>query len=401
MATRKKRVLFVSEAVTLSHVMRPLQLAESLAGDRYEIYFALDPRHKSLLRGLKGSFIPIQSTSPQTFLRRLATGEPLFDPLFLRDSAAADRLLIRGLKPDLVIADLRWGAVLAGRLEGVPTATITNAYLRPDGNEELVLPHHALLSLLGREGAQKIFQRIRPLAFAAHALPMNMVRWWNGAPTLPWDVRHVHCAGDFTLYADIPHLYPELRLAKNELFVGPLARTPSSSLPSWWDEREPGRNAVYVNMGSSGSTSALKPICAAIEKIGARAIVATAGKKVKPGSLGRHVRTADYLPNDLAAERCRLTIYNGGSSGGYLALQGGTPLLGICHHFDTGMFMEKIRQRGAGDWLAPYEISVSAVAEKMAELLRQPPRSAAKELQLACRSFPVKERFRAWIKSVV
>src|SRR3569833_1809409 len=49
MEAGKCRVLFVSEAVTLAHVARPLALAKALDRSRYDVALACDPRYNELL----------------------------------------------------------------------------------------------------------------------------------------------------------------------------------------------------------------------------------------------------------------------------------------------------------------------------------------------------------------
>lgn len=46
---RRQRILFVGEAATLAHVVRPFVLARSLDPSRYEVHFACDPRFNKLL----------------------------------------------------------------------------------------------------------------------------------------------------------------------------------------------------------------------------------------------------------------------------------------------------------------------------------------------------------------
>ena len=49
---RRRRILFVGEAVTLAHVARPFALARSLDAARYDVQFACDPRFMSDVRDL-------------------------------------------------------------------------------------------------------------------------------------------------------------------------------------------------------------------------------------------------------------------------------------------------------------------------------------------------------------
>ena len=54
------RVLFISEAVTLAHLARPLVLAQSLRSSEYTVQFAVDPRYSHFTDNVALDFRPIQ-----------------------------------------------------------------------------------------------------------------------------------------------------------------------------------------------------------------------------------------------------------------------------------------------------------------------------------------------------
>ena len=111
-------------------------------------------------------------------------------------------------KPDLVIGDFRLSLSVSARVAGIPYVNVTNAYWSPFARPQFRMPSLPLGRLLSAGLADAAFAIARPIAFAAHALPLNRVRRAFGLPGLGSDVRRVYCDGDLTLYADIPELIP-------------------------------------------------------------------------------------------------------------------------------------------------------------------------------------------------
>src|SRR6185436_8796868 len=108
MTSRKRRVLFIGEAVTLSHVARPVALAGSLDPSRYEVTLACDPRYGFLLRELAFPLIELKSSIPQERLLEVLEGRhPLFDVATLEAYVQEDLKLIEEHKPDLIVGDMR------------------------------------------------------------------------------------------------------------------------------------------------------------------------------------------------------------------------------------------------------------------------------------------------------
>ena len=108
-APRRRRILFVGEAVTLAHVARPFVLARSLNPAEYEVHFACDPRFNKLLGPLPFPHHPIRTIPSQRFLDALARGSPVYDTQTLREYVAEDRRLF----PDMTVKEnLLLGAFL-------------------------------------------------------------------------------------------------------------------------------------------------------------------------------------------------------------------------------------------------------------------------------------------------
>lgn len=75
MSVAKQKVLFVAEAVTLAHVARIYQLANSLDPDVFDVTVAADTRYASLFPADVLKTVSIRSISSQCFMDALAAEE--------------------------------------------------------------------------------------------------------------------------------------------------------------------------------------------------------------------------------------------------------------------------------------------------------------------------------------
>ena len=70
----KKRILFISEAVSLAHISRPLVLAESLDLDEYEVHFACGEKYKDFIINHPFHFWALNDFDPDDFLKAQKSG---------------------------------------------------------------------------------------------------------------------------------------------------------------------------------------------------------------------------------------------------------------------------------------------------------------------------------------
>ncbi len=73
-----RRILFVSEAVTLAQVVRLVALARALDPTRYEVHFASARFDELVFHGTGFVRHPIWSLSPEVVDRRVARGQRLY-----------------------------------------------------------------------------------------------------------------------------------------------------------------------------------------------------------------------------------------------------------------------------------------------------------------------------------
>lgn len=343
----KTRILFVAEAVTLAHVARPAALAAALDPERYDVHFAHCPRYADLLGQATFTEHYIESVTPEQFTAALAAGKPLYDLETLTAYVEQDLRLLAEINPDVVIGDFRISLGVSAELAGIPYVTISNACWSPYTLQKFTVPELPLTRMFGPRVGQWLFSIGRPLAFAAHCLPMRQLRRKYHIESLGFDLRKVYTHADYTLYADIPALYQMAQLPRNHRVIGPVIWSPEGSLPDWWESLPLGRPLVYVTLGSSGHAALLPGLMAALAQLEVTVMLSTAGVKLEC-ALPDNVFVAPYLPGEEAAKRADLVICNGGSPTTHQALAHGKPLIGIAGNLDQYLNMQTLVGVGAG-----------------------------------------------------
>jgi len=392
---RKKRVLFVGEAVTLAHVARPMVLARALDPERYAVEFAWDPRYAALFPAPDFPLHTIGSIPGARFEAALAAGRPLYDAPTLRGYVEEDLELIERVRPDAVVGDFRLSLAVSAVVAKVPYLNLSNVYWSPWARQRFPVPELPVTKVLGARLGQLAFGLARPLAFALHAQPLNAVRREHGLPGLGHDLRRTYTWGDHTLYADIPELFATRELPPNHHFLGGILWSPDVARPAWWDALPADRPVVYVTLGSSGRSELLPTVLEALAGLPVTVIAATAGR-VSIGSTPANAFVADFLPGEAAAARARLVICNGGSPTTQQALAAGVPVLGIPSNLDQYLNMQAVAAAGAGMLLRAGQASGEAVRAGAAALLADE-RSALAAARLAghFRRHDAAARFRA------
>ncbi|MGD2114933.1 MAG: glycosyltransferase [Acidobacteriota bacterium] len=397
----RPRVLFFGEGATLSHVVRPAVLAAGLDPDRYRTFLACDPRYRPVLGEGPWEPVAIRSLPSDEVLLRLYTGQPLFDPGTLERYVREDLRVIGELRPDLVVGDLRQSLAVSAALAGVPYVNVINAHWSPFASTAFELAEHPMVDLVGEPLAQMLFQLGRPLGFAVHTLPLNLVRMAHGLGPLSLDVREVYCHGDYTVYPDLPHLVPTSPLPPNHLFVGPVLWSPPGPEPEWWSDLPEDRPTVYVSLGSSGQHDLLGVVLDALADLPVTVVASTAGRAT-PNRPPANARLAPYLPGDAAAARSRLVICNGGTTSVHQALAAGAPVLGLVSNMDQLAFARKVVEAGAGRVLREGRTDRSAVRSAVVALLDDPGyREAAGRIALAMERYRAPERFAALVDRIL
>lgn len=350
----RTKVLFVSESVTLAHMVRPLVLAEHMRSCGHQVALACDNHYRWTASNSQVPLLSLSSRSPDEFLKILERGEVLFDSQVLQRYLAEDLRIIDQFGPDVLVADLRPSLQIAAKLRNLPLITLSNAYWSPFATDRVIpAPCLAMARRLGGWRARCLVKLlamlnpfILPKVLAKQGAGLNeLLQRFGQAPFS--DYFEGFTAGDITLYADLPELVPLQDPPVSHRAIGPLLWSPQIALPQWWQQFQNSPEWIYVCMGSSGVPELGELAVRTLLKQGYTVVTATAGHALK---LAPHARLfqAPYLPGQQLCAGAALVVCNGGSPMVYQALQAGVPVLGIASNMDQLLMMSYVQRAGVG-----------------------------------------------------
>ncbi len=376
--TRRKRILLVGESVSLAHVGRPLALARALDPERYDVCLACDPRYEGLVRTVPGlRFLPLPSIPSTRFLTSVEREVMIYRPEDFEAYLADEAVLLRDLRPDLIVSDFRWSMATSAELAGIPLAALANVHWSPHlvREDEAEASQRRPWSRRLRGGAARGLAEVRrrtpvlPAAWRAETETMrfNRARGRRGLPPVDGWFNLV-TNGTFTLYAEPPGLFDVRALPPHHMFLGAILWSPDSPRPAWWRTWDATRPVVYVTLGSTGAADRLAAIVRELSTLAATIVVATAGRAELSG-MGPNVLVADYLPGMEMAEHASVVVCNGGSGTVYQAASQGIPVVGLWSNSDQKLTISMIERAGAGIGRPVRDTDPGAVRELTSTLL--------------------------------
>lgn len=392
----RRRILFITENVTLAQVVRLLALARRLPRELYDVHFACGDAEPWLFAGTSFRRWPLLTVDGPRALSALARGERLYDAATLERYVEQELALFEEVEPELVIGDFRLSLAVSSRLAGVRCASLINAYWSPFAvRERFPLPDHPIVSLVGVELAERYFPQALPRVFEHFAAPLNAVRRRHGLPKA--SLLEQLCFGDWSLYPDVPELCPVAQAPSTHEYLGVVPWAPEVPLPPELLAASAAQPLVYVTLGSSGDQTALTAVLAGLSKLPILGVLATAGKP-PPARLPDNFRVFDYVPGDLVARQARFVVTNGGSASVYQALGAGVPVLGIPSNLDQYLTMQAVTRAGAGLQLRSASLKPEQVLRAAAQLCDDTLLARrARELAALFGAYDCHLRFRTWL----
>lgn len=396
----RRRLLFVTENITLAQVVRLATLAARLDSTRYEVHFACSDFDPLVFGGTSFERWPLYTIDKEQGFKALAKGERLYDVKTLERYIADELRVIDRVNPELIVGDFRLSLAVSARLRSVHVASLINAYWSPYAvRERWPVPDHPIVRLVGVELAERYFPQALPKVFGHFAAPLNSLRKRHGLPEFE-TLSHQLCFGDSVLYPDVPELCPVAGAPASHHFLGAVQWSPELALPSSL-EGEASLPLVYVTLGSSGDVAALPTVLEGLDGLPMRGVLATAGRAA-PSRVPNNFVTADFVPGELLARQARFVVTNGGSSTGYQALAHGVPVLGIPSNLDQYLAMAAITQRGAGLMLRSGGLTRDQVRRAAVRLLEAPTiKAAAADVARHFAAYDCQKRFENWLSNLL
>ena len=396
-ASRRRRVLFIGELITLSHMARPATLAKTLDPAQYDVVFACDHRHISLLdHDHHMKLVPLTSRMADKSMEAMAIGaEPFYDYEMLEQYIHEDLALFDAYAPDVVVGDMRQSLLISSRLRKIPFVNIQNSYWHPDSDTFYDSPVSPWTHLLGEPWGRWLYNGVVNACLPFTLLPVHMACIRYGLPIVGLDFKDILSYGDFTVFPDIPELSPLDHVPEHTAYVGSCIWSPMSPEPEWWHALPEHQPIIYVSLGSSGQPRLLTTILQALARIPATLIVSTSSRAAIT-SLSEHVYVADYLNGLEAARRARVVICNGGSTAAHQSLAAGTPVLGIASNMDQTASMRGIVARNAGEMILEMQLTEDTVHDAVWRLMSSPMyHQAARALSQIINHFDTAQAFNA------
>jgi UDP:flavonoid glycosyltransferase YjiC (YdhE family) len=401
MTLRRRRVLFVSENVTLAQVVRLVTLARALDPKQFEIHFACSEFSPLCFAGTDFQQHELYTIAPRVIDKALRSGRRLYEKSTMKRYVEADLSLLDRVRPELVVSDLRLSLTISAPLCNVKHAALINAYWSPNAvRDGFPLPEHPIVRLLGEKLAARYFPKALPAVFRYFAEPVNALRRERGLSPIG-DLLAVLDHADFILYPDVPELTPVAHASERHVFLGPVLWSPDAELPSAWLDASlrKERTPVYVTLGSSGDVNVLPNVVRALGRLPVWVLLATA-RRAELRDVPANVQVADYVPGHTAARHASFVITNGGSSSGYQALFEGTPVLGIPFNLDQYLAMDAIQRAGAGLLLRAGNSTPENVEAAVRSMLSNPFREGAARIAAAMKRANSADCFRDFVERV-
>lgn len=355
----------------MAHFVRPYALADSLDPGEYEVFFYTPARYTGYLANKPFTVQELATMPGEQMLANMARGAPMFSAEVLRNYVREDREVIRSVRPDLVIGDLRLSLPVSARLERARFAMIMNAYWSPWARKYAILPEIPLTRIVSPRLLGPVYRGTEKLTYAVHIGPINEVRREHGIPALPPDLRRMYTDADFVLYPDIPEFIPTTGLPASHRYVGICEWASTTAKPEWWEKMlaDP-KPKVFVSLGSSGPVKVLPALLRALAALPVSVVLSTSGRQLPQGASATWV--APLLPFTETASVSSVVVSHGGSGGLYPAMAAGTPVLGIPSNADQHLSTAFLEANGAGLGVRVEEASERRLRAALEKLLFEP-----------------------------
>jgi UDP:flavonoid glycosyltransferase YjiC (YdhE family) len=395
-----KKLLFLSEAVSLAHVGRPLTLANWAFENGYEVHFACSKEGltKTGTKNFPFSIHSLASIKSSLFYERVNKGQFFYSFDEMVAYIEEEKELIHQINPDLIITDFRLSAPISARLCNKPLLNLSNAHWSPNAECAFPAPNAGIFNWFPKSIREKVFSLIRPIAFKTFGKELNKVRNYYGLPEKS-DFRELYTDGTFTAYLDMPDFTTIEKLPKNHFFLGPVIWNP----PATAQKIElKDTNNIYISMGSTGNNKLIDPIINSALKTDSFIILSGVSFEEELTLISKYpaLKNRSVIKNliDPASilPKCRLTICHGGSGTVYQSLSHGTPVLCFPANPDQCLVSYVVDNKKLGKFIEEGKPTQSSIENAILEILHNKVfAQKAKQYSLAILS---QNTFQNWLK---
>lgn len=354
----RKTILVLPFTPTLSHVSRPLETAKELRRSGYRVIFAgFRARHSKIpfIEQEGFSCYPLFEPDPDTLFGNIRAGKLEFvSASILKDMVKSDVSLFKRLKPDLVLSDGRFSAMISTQVSGIAHAAIVNA----SSTSYRSIPYVPLFDnfvfdrLCHHRGVKRVLDKINLIVeMSVFDGSMREFKKMCARYRLETAVTATNClAGkDLTLLADIPEYFPVKNKPDNYHYIGPVTWKASKQMPTpnWWPLPETGQPKIYITMGTTGEGGLFSKIYEQFKLSGMVSIVTT-GSQSDFETIPGITYVTDFMDGEVVLAHTDVVVCHGGNGTIYQALSIGRPVIGIPTIPDQDFNMRRVEALGGG-----------------------------------------------------
>lgn len=348
------KILAIPYSHTLSHISRPLAVAQELRSRGHDIIFAGDSPKKAFIEKQGFQVVPIYEISPDILYGNIRSGKLQFvNNSDIDRMIEADLALFDQVRPDIVLTDGRFTAPISCHIAGIKHAAIVNV----SSTEYRALPYVPFFdwipeAVLSRENnLWKMLDRLNlSLEMFVFDHATNYFTKLSRKHGLKKMITATNClvGKDLTLLPDIPEYFPTRNLPADYHYIGPITLRQELPPPAWWPPKTGDKPLVYITMGTTGISNFFEIVYKLISSSEMAAIITTAGQGKQLATVEGSIYIEEMMDGDMVMEACDLVVCHGGNGTIYQALQHGKPIIGIPTIPDQSFNMRRVEALGIG-----------------------------------------------------
>lgn len=344
-----KRILVIGDSMSLAHVGRAIVVAKRLVEEGAEVVFATGPAHQELARLEGFEAREVFCVPPEYAHAAIRKGSHIFDLVTLKRYVNSDLALIRSVRPELIIGDMRLSLNISAELAGIEYWSILSGYLTRYYAAPQSPPRtFPATRLLGDRISRSIFPALKALILRYYAFNFGRYRRSLGLKPVK-DIRDVIASPHRNLIADLPSFIPCENLPHHFRYIGPLIWEPDLPDPEWLSQIRTDMPTVYISMGSTGDATYFQQAVLTMHEAGWQVLTTT--REAVPSA--PHIYTSPLARGSSLLQHSQLLICHGGSGTIYQAISEGVPVVGIATFHDQEINLERVCAQNWGMALDP------------------------------------------------
>jgi MGT family glycosyltransferase len=370
----RKTIAVFCDGGFLAHVTRSFEVGRALRhcfGHR--VIFCCEGPYTHILRDAGFEVVPVFTVDRDVTMDIARKGTPpslSWWKSICEQSVASDLQALDEIRPDAVVADMRWSMSTSARAYRLPYVAIANACWTDRFAQVIEPPEgHITSKLLGKWLARAVSPTLIQLGQKYVGLGYRDVRRRHGLEPL----RSMFEAfeGDITLMPDLPEFMPVVRNTPPSFrYIGPLLWDANIGLPKWFSKLQPGRPTIYFTMGSTGDTKFFEEAVRVFGNTEFQVLITTGGL-AEIANPPPNVFIAKYAPGDALMAVSDVVVSHGGNGTVYQALSCGVPVIGFPTMFDQEINMRQVEALGIGLQMSNREYTGAALDRAVRKVLNE------------------------------